>query len=66
MKNNNKAKMITLLLGAGLLFGACGTTQAATNIPMPLPVQLFHPRKLHLHPAPLPLQVAKRMQKPLP
>ena len=31
MKNNNKAKMITLLLGAGLLFGACGTTQAATN-----------------------------------
>lgn len=31
MKNNNKAKMISLLLGAGLLFGACGTTQAATN-----------------------------------
>ena len=31
MKNNNKAKMITLLLGAGLLFGACGTTPAATN-----------------------------------
>lgn len=31
MKNNNKAKMITLLLGAGLLFGACGTTQATTT-----------------------------------
>lgn len=31
MKNNNKAKMITLLLSAGVLFGACGTTQAATN-----------------------------------
>ena len=30
MKNNNKAKMITLLLSAGLLFGACGTTQATT------------------------------------
>lgn len=30
MKKNNKAKMITLLLSAGLLFGACGTTQAAT------------------------------------
>ena len=31
MKNNNKAKMITILLGAGLLFGACGTTQASTT-----------------------------------
>ena len=31
MKNNNKAKMITLLLGAGLIFGACGTTQASTT-----------------------------------
>lgn len=31
MKKNNKAKMITLLLGAGLLFGACGTTQATTT-----------------------------------
>ena len=31
MKKNNKAKMITLLVGAGLLFGACGTTQAATT-----------------------------------
>ena len=31
MKNNNKAKMITLLLVAGLLFGACGTTQATTT-----------------------------------
>ena len=31
MKNNNKAKMITLLLGASFVFGACGTTQAATN-----------------------------------
>ena len=30
MKKNNKAKMITLLVGAGLLFGACGTTQATT------------------------------------
>lgn len=30
MKNNNKLKMIPLLLGAGLLFGACGTTQATT------------------------------------
>ena len=30
MKKNNKAKMITLLVGAGLLFGACGTTQAET------------------------------------
>lgn len=30
MRNNNKAKMITLLLSAGLLFGACGTTQAET------------------------------------
>lgn len=30
MKNNNKSKMITLLLGASLLFGACGTTQATT------------------------------------
>ena len=31
MKNNNKAKMITLLLGASLIFGACGTTQASTT-----------------------------------
>lgn len=31
MKKNNKAKMITLLLSAGLLFGACGTTQATTT-----------------------------------
>lgn len=31
MKNNNKAKMISLLFGAGLLFGACGTTQASTT-----------------------------------
>ena len=30
MKKNNKAKMLTLLVGAGLLFGACGTTQATT------------------------------------
>ena len=31
MKNNNKAKMITLLLGASLIFGACVTTQASTT-----------------------------------
>lgn len=31
MKKNNKAKVITLLLSAGLLFGACGTTQATTT-----------------------------------
>lgn len=30
MQKNNKAKMITFLLGASLIFGACGTTQAAT------------------------------------
>jgi predicted heme/steroid binding protein len=30
MKKNNKAKMISLLLGTGLLFGACGTTKAET------------------------------------
>lgn len=31
MKKNNKAKVITLLFSAGLLFGACGTTQATTT-----------------------------------
>lgn len=31
MKNNNKLKMITFLLGAALLFGGCGTTQGATT-----------------------------------
>ena len=30
MQKNNKTKMITFLLGASLIFGACGTTQAAT------------------------------------
>ncbi|SIO01732.1 Predicted heme/steroid binding protein [Carnobacterium alterfunditum] len=30
MKNNNKLKVITFLLGAALLFGGCGTTQGAT------------------------------------
>ena len=30
MQKNNKAKMITFLLGASLIFGACGTTQATT------------------------------------
>lgn len=32
MKKNNKAKMITLLLGASFVFGACGTTQASTTV----------------------------------
>lgn len=31
MQKNNKTKMITFLLGASLIFGACGTTQAATS-----------------------------------
>jgi predicted heme/steroid binding protein len=30
MKNNNKLKMITFLLGAALLFGGCGTNQETT------------------------------------
>ncbi len=30
MKKNNKEKMITLLLGASFVFGACGMTQAET------------------------------------